>query len=123
MLALDSQRATSVQARVLIVTSAICRYFSAVKTTWALVILPRILAMRSIPSSANVRNGWVIATCLPVHSTGMLRLLEGFRGPQDARFYSIFGIAVWLRDSPAAALIVKTPHTSQCTRVHRSKNA
>ena len=50
--------------------------FSAVRTTWALVILPRILAMRSIPSSANVRSGWVIATCLPVHSTGMLRLLR-----------------------------------------------
>jgi hypothetical protein len=40
------------------------------------VILPRILAMRSIPSSANVRSGLVIATCLPVHSTGMLKLLE-----------------------------------------------
>ncbi len=74
MLAGDSHSATSVHARVLTVTSAICRYFSAVRTTWALVILPRILAMRSIQASASVRSGLVTATCLPVHSTGMLTL-------------------------------------------------
>src|SRR5277367_464567 len=59
--------------RVLIVTSAVCLYFSAVRIMCAPVVLPRIFAIRSSNSSAIVRRVRVTVTCLPVYSTCMVK--------------------------------------------------
>src|SRR5271154_4068240 len=54
-------------------TSAVLRYFSALRITCAPVVLPRILPIRSMPSSARVRSAGVTVTCLPVYSTCMVK--------------------------------------------------
>src|SRR5271157_167627 len=56
------------------VTSTICRRFCALKTMPALALLPRMRAIRSIPSAAWVRSPREILTFLAVNSTSMVSL-------------------------------------------------
>src|SRR5580698_1566965 len=64
----DSLRPTMLCSLVLIVISALWRYFSAERMTFAVVILPRILPIRSMPSSPMAWSGLVTVNCLPVYS-------------------------------------------------------
>src|SRR5579863_1726898 len=56
----------------LTVNSAMCKCRWTRKVMAALVVLPKIRAIRSIPSSACVRRALEMRTCLAVNSTSMV---------------------------------------------------